>query len=102
MIPKFSRNFACRKCERNIGEAVKQEGNLIDEVKTVRKFTIHGVRMSGGAECEAGTTARTRCGWLKSMECGELQYFRRFPLRLKGAAYKSYIRPAILHGSEAR
>ena len=25
VTPKFSRNFACRKCEGNIGEAVKQE-----------------------------------------------------------------------------
>ena len=25
LTPKFSRNFACRKCERNIGEAVGQE-----------------------------------------------------------------------------
>ena len=28
-------------------------------------------------------------------------YGRRFPLRLKGAAYKSYVRPAILYGSVA-
>ena len=26
---------------------------------------------------------------------------RKFPLVLKGAVYKSYVRPAILHGSEA-
>ena len=34
-------------------------------------------------------------------ECGELLYGRRFPLKLKGAVYKTYVRPAILHGSEA-
>ena len=28
-------------------------------------------------------------------------YGRKFPLRLKGAVYESYIRPAILYGSEA-
>ena len=28
-------------------------------------------------------------------------YGRRFPLRLKGAVYLSYVRSAILHGSEA-
>ena len=27
-------------------------------------------------------------------------YGRRFPLRLKGTVYKSYVRPGILHGSE--
>ena len=35
------------------------------------------------------------------MECGKLLYGRRFPLRLKGAVYKSEVRPAILYGSEA-
>ena len=46
-------------------------------------------------------TAR-RCGWLKFMECGELLHGRRFHLKLKGAVYKSYIRPAILYGSDMR
>ena len=45
--------------------------------------------------------ARTRCGWVKFRECGALLYFRRFPLKLKGAVYSSYVRPAILYGSEA-
>ena len=31
----------------------------------------------------------------------ELLYGRRIPLMLKGAVNKSYIRPAILNGSEA-
>ena len=44
---------------------------------------------------------RTRCGWLKFRECGELLYGRRFPLRLNGAVYKSYVWPAMLYGSEA-
>ena len=38
------------------------------------------------------------CGF---RECGELLFGRRFPLRLKGAVYKSYVKPAILYGSEA-
>ena len=33
--------------------------------------------------------------WEKLWECGELLYWRRFPLRVKGA-FVSYIRPAIL------
>ena len=28
-------NFACRKCEMNIGEAVEQEEKLCNEVETV-------------------------------------------------------------------
>ena len=35
---KFSRNFLCRKCEGNIGEAMEQEEYLCDEVKTVRAY----------------------------------------------------------------
>ena len=46
-------------------------------------------------------TARTRCGWAKLRECGELLYGRRFPPKLKGAVYKSYVRPANLDDSEA-
>ena len=34
-------------------------------------------------------------------ECGEFLNSRRFTLRLKGAVYKSYARPAILYESEA-
>ena len=45
-------------------------------------------------------TVRTRCGWVKFRECGELLYGRRFPLKLKGPVYKSNVRPAILYGSE--
>ena len=32
------------------------------------------------------------------MECGELLYEKRFPLRLKGSVCKSYMRPAIVDG----
>ena len=80
---------------------MEQEPKLCDEVETVSEFTYLGDRVSAGGGCEAVVTAKTRCGWVKFSECGELLYGRRFPLRLKGAVYKSYIRPAILHGSEA-
>ena len=42
---------------------------------------------------------------LKRIACPKvkltMQHGRRFPLRLKGAVYISYVRPVILHGSEA-
>ena len=57
--PKFSRNFACRKCEGNIGEAVEQEEKLCDEVETVGEFTYLGDSVSAGGGCEAAVTART-------------------------------------------
>ena len=57
--------------------------------------------MSAGGGCEATLTARTRCGWVKLRKCGELLHGRRFPLKLKGAVYKRYIRSAMLYGNEA-
>ena len=70
-------------------------------MKTVREFTYFGDRVSAGGGCEAAVTAKTRHVWLKFRECAELLYGRRFPLRLKGTVYKSYVRPAILYGREA-
>ena len=61
---KSSRNFTCRKCEGNIGEAVEQEDKLCDEVETVSKLTYLGDRVSAGGGCEAAVIARTRCGGL--------------------------------------
>ena len=49
----------------------------------------------------ASVTATTRCWWIKLRECGELLYGRRFPLKLKGAVYRSYIRLAMQFGTEA-
>ena len=93
---KFTRNLTCRKCESNIGEAVEEEA------ETVREFAYLVDRVSAGGGCEAAETARTRCGWVKIRDYGELLYGKRFPLCLKGAVHRSYTRPAILYGSEAR
>ena len=57
--------------------------------------------MSVGGGCEAAGTARTRCGWARLRECGELLNGRRISLKLKGDVYKNYGRPAILFGSKA-
>ena len=40
-------------------------------------------------------------GWVKFRVCGELLCGMRFPLKMKWAVYKSYIRLAIMYGSEA-
>ena len=65
VTPTFSRNFTCRKCEGNIGEAVKLEETLCDEVETVMEFTYVGDRVNAGGGCEAAVTVRTRCRWVK-------------------------------------
>ena len=39
----------------------------------------------------SAVTARTRYGWVKPREYGELLHGRRIPLRLKGTVYRSYV-----------
>ena len=46
-------------------------------------------------------TVSTRCRLVTFMQCGELLYSMRFPLKLKMVVYKSYRKPAILYESEA-
>ena len=69
-------------------------------METVREFTYFGDRVSACGGCEAAVTARTRCGWVKLRKCDESLYCR-FPLQLKGAVNKSYVRVATLYASEA-
>ena len=88
------------KCDGNITEAVEQEEKLCDEVEIVSEFTYLGDRVSVVGGCEAAVSARTSCVWVKFRECGELLY-DRFPLRLKGAVYKTCVKPTILYGGEA-
>ena len=67
----------------------------------MRELRHLGDRVSAGGGCETAVIARTRCEWVKSMECGELLHGRIFPLKLRGVVYKSYERSEILHRSEA-
>ena len=80
---------------------MKQKEMLCDEMDTVRQFTYLGDRVSAGVGCEAVVSARTRCGWVRFRECSELLYGRKFPLRLEGTVYESYVRPAIMCGNAA-
>ena len=66
---------------------MEQEEKLYDEVETVLEFTYLGDRVSAGGGCEVDVTARTRCGCVMFLECGELLCGWRFPLRLKSAVY---------------
>ena len=49
---------------------------------------------------EAVVTARTRIGWIKFMECGQLLYGRKFSLKMKGRIYQSCIGSAMLYASK--
>ena len=70
-------------------------------METVLKFIYLGEMVSAGGGCVAAVTARTRCGWVNFRECCELLYCGKIPLLLKGAVYKSYVRPAMLYRSES-
>ena len=45
-------------------------------------------------------TAKTRIGWIKLRECGELLYGRKVSSKIKGKIYWRFIRSAMLRGSE--
>ena len=63
-------------------------------------FCYLGDRLNASGKGEAGVTARTRIGWIKFRECGELLCGRKFLLKMKGKIYLSCIRSAMLYGSE--
>ena len=74
---------------------------MYGEVETVKTFCYLGDRLnasSGG--CKAAMTSRTRLGWKKFRNCGEILFGKRFSLRMKGKVYKNYVRPVILYGRE--
>ena len=53
---------------------------------------------SGGSE--AAVTVRTRVGLTKFRESGKLLCGRKFSLKMKGKIYQSFVRSAMLYGSE--
>ena len=68
-------------------------GKVCDEVKAVRD--LHD-RVSSGGGYEVVMTARKRCWRVKSRECDDLLYLKRFPLRKKCSVCMGYVRSAIL------
>ena len=89
---------------------MEKEENVCSEVETVRKVTYQGDILSADGGCEAAVIAATICGWVRFREifylneikiyC-KLLYGKRFSLRVKKVFYESYVRPAILYGTEA-
>ena len=67
-----------------------QEEKLCNEMERVREFKNLGEGVTAGRGCEAAVTARIRYDCVKSMECGELLYEKRFPLNVKAAVSNSY------------
>ena len=57
-------------------------------------------RLNASDGSEAAVTAKTRIGWIKFIECGELLYERKFLEQMKARIYQSCVSSAMLYGSE--
>ena len=88
----------CGRCKKQVDGLVEPVEELCEEVATVRGFCYLGNRVKASGGCGAAVTARI--GWVKFRECGELLNSKRFSLKMKGMVYRSYVRLAMLYGSE--
>ena len=57
--------------------------SFFDHVDFVKSFCYLGDRLNASGGSEAAVTARTRIGWIKFRECGELLHGRKFSLKMK-------------------
>ena len=98
----LNKNFVCKKC-RSVVNNFKGSADekLCDGVETVSKFTYLRDRLNATGGCETAVTARSRIAWMKFRECSEILKGRSFSLKMKGKIYKSFVRSAMLYGSEA-
>ena len=97
---RLAMHFVCSKCKRTMEGTMDSIEKLCDEEETVNGFCYLGDRINASGGCEAAVTARVRIGWVRFRECGELLLGNRFPLEMKGKAYRCCIESAILHGSK--
>ena len=71
-----------------------------DPLELVDKFCYLGDTITAGGGAEAATIARTRCGGGKCRELRPLLTMRRRALHLKGKIYTTWVRRAMIYGSE--
>ena len=89
----------CGRCKKQVNDGVVESvEELCEEEETVRGFCYLGDRVNASGGCEAAVTARTRIGWVKFKECGELLNSKRFSFKMKGMVYCSSVRSVILYG----
>ena len=70
-------------------KAMQQTGNTT-------KLTYQGDRVSEGVY-EVAMAVRTKCKWVKLMECDKILQGKMFLQKITRATNKSYERPAFLH-----
>ena len=61
------------------GEVMDLEEKSCNEEETVKALTYIIDMMSASGGCKADLTAKTRCGWAKLRECGELLHGTSVP-----------------------
>ena len=66
----------------------------------MKSFCYLGDRLNASGGSEVAVTARTRIGWTKFRQCGELLYGRKFSSKIKERIYQSCVRSAMLCGSK--
>ena len=69
-----------------------EELSFFDRVDFVKNFCYLGNRLNARGGSEAAVTARTRIGWIKFRESGELLYGRRFSSKMIGRIYQNCVR----------
>ena len=70
---KCSKIFVYNKCKKvTNGAGEVQQKVMCDEIESVKLFCYLGNRLNASGGCEAAVTARTRVGWKKFRECGEI------------------------------
>ena len=61
---------------------------LCNGFEKAKNFCYLDDRLNASGGSEAAVTARTRIGWVKLKECGEVHYDKQFSLQLKGKVYQ--------------
>ena len=99
MITTLATSFVCEQCVKTIKEPDK-EISFFDQAEFENSFCYlrNRLHVSGGSE--AAVTARTRIGWIKFREDGELLYRKKLSSRMKERIYQSCVPLAMLYGSE--
>ena len=87
----LAKGFVCKLCVDTKEEIVEpsQELSFFDQVDLVKSFCHLGDRLNASGGSKAAVTARTRIGWIKFRECGELLNGRKLSLKIKGRIYQS-------------
>ena len=82
----LAKGFVCEICVDTKKGIVEpgEEISFFDQVDFVKSFCYLGDRLNASGGSEAAVTTRTRIGWIKFRECGELLYGRKFLLKIKG------------------